>query len=274
MSPGAYVEQVNSSRTVTDPMIIVHGSGATLSMPTGNDGATVVAARVTFINMSIVNAFGDVMRLTSGALRHVHVSGYSGGVKANADVTLADVEVSGLGGGDAVGTYGSAMLTLDRVIIDGKWARGIAAENFGAIVQVTNALVYDTADLAIDLSMADGATLAFITVADSGADTGTGPRAVACSSNVTVRNSIIWAPGATTRVAIQGCNISNSIVGPDPISGVSNADPQFANAVGHDYHLSANSPAIDKATTGPMLDFEGDVRPKGSAYDLGADEAR
>jgi hypothetical protein len=135
-------------------------------------------------------------------------------------------------------------------------------------------LIYGTADLAIDLSMANSATLAFVTVADSGTDSGTGPRAVSCAASVVVRDSIIWAPGTTHRVALQGCNVASSIIGPDPISGVSNADPQFVNAVAHDYHLAAGSPAIDKATTGPTLDFEGDPRPMGSGFDLGADEGR
>jgi hypothetical protein len=274
MNAGAYVDHLNLARAATAPMIFVHGSGATLSNPTGNDGATVVTDRVTFSNLSIVNGSGRAVDLGSGGLRNVHVTGQSGGLGASGNVTLTDVTFTGTGSGIAIDTSGSTTLTADRMTIEGLWTKGIAAVNLGSNVTVTNTLIYGTADLAIDLSRADSAMLAFVTVADSGSDSGTGPRAVSCAASVVVRDSIIWAPGNTQRVALQGCNVASSIIGPDPISGVSNADPQFVNAGAHDYHLAAGSPARDAVDTGPVTDFEGDPRPQGPKYDLGADEAR
>lgn len=54
------------------------------------------------------------------------------------------------------------------------------------------------------------------------------------------------------------------------------ADPRFVDAVAHDLHLRADSPAVDLANPGaadlPPADFEGDPRTAGSAPDLGADE--
>ena len=54
------------------------------------------------------------------------------------------------------------------------------------------------------------------------------------------------------------------------------ADPLFVNPAAHDYHLSANSPCIDKGTADapelPDTDFEGNPRIVGSAPDIGADE--
>jgi hypothetical protein len=53
-----------------------------------------------------------------------------------------------------------------------------------------------------------------------------------------------------------------------------NLDPRFVNPVARDYHLGANSPARDAVDVGPATDFEGDARPSGPRFDLGADEAR
>ena len=53
------------------------------------------------------------------------------------------------------------------------------------------------------------------------------------------------------------------------------ANDPFVNPAANDYHLSASSPAIDKAVptaTAETLDIDGQARPHGAASDLGADE--
>ena len=51
-------------------------------------------------------------------------------------------------------------------------------------------------------------------------------------------------------------------------------DPQFEDRAAADYHLQPASPMIDHATGGvsPDHDYEGDARPMGAGYDIGADE--
>ena len=50
-------------------------------------------------------------------------------------------------------------------------------------------------------------------------------------------------------------------------------DPAFVDAAGGNYHLSANSEALNVGTDlGPADDLEGDARPGGSGIDLGYDE--
>ncbi len=51
-------------------------------------------------------------------------------------------------------------------------------------------------------------------------------------------------------------------------------DPAFANPAGGDYHLGSNSVAIDAGLFIPWLtrDIDGDPRPNGPDYDIGADE--
>ena len=52
------------------------------------------------------------------------------------------------------------------------------------------------------------------------------------------------------------------------------ADPLFADAANGDYHLTDGSPCIDTGTAdgAPDTDFEGDARPQGDGFDMGADE--
>ncbi len=53
-------------------------------------------------------------------------------------------------------------------------------------------------------------------------------------------------------------------------------DPAFVNPTGADFHLQENSSAIDQGseTDAPATDFDGQPRPSGDGYDLGAYEHR
>jgi hypothetical protein len=64
-----------------------------------------------------------------------------------------------------------------------------------------------------------------------------------------------------------------TIAGPVMTAGAMNVDPQFVDAASRDYHIVATSPARDMVDSGPMTDFEGDARPRGMRFDIGADEA-
>lgn len=60
-------------------------------------------------------------------------------------------------------------------------------------------------------------------------------------------------------------------------TGEVSADPQFVNYIhngGGDYHLKSTSPAIDKglAVNAPAKDIEGNARPQGAGFDIGAYE--
>jgi hypothetical protein len=62
--------------------------------------------------------------------------------------------------------------------------------------------------------------------------------------------------------------------GQDGNSFVAAPTALFADAAANDYHLSTTSPAIDAGSSlnAPVVDIEGNARPAGSAYDIGAYE--
>src|SRR3954468_5068253 len=140
-------------------------------------------------------------------------------------------------------------LDLDQGVFEGG-SSAIQSTDIGTTVNITNTLAWGTSGVAFDLAPVSG-TVASTTIADSGTDTGTGPRAFSCSSSLNVRSTIVWAPGASARAPIGPCILASVIAGPTPVSGAMSVDPQFANSAAHDYHIVATSPARDAVDTGP-----------------------
>lgn len=78
------------------------------------------------------------------------------------------------------------------------------------------------------------------------------------------RNNIVWQNG--------GAELNNE-GGVGTVShNLTNADPLFVNAGGHDFRLLVGSPAIDAgiALAEVPVDFAGTARPQGAGYDMGA----
>ena len=58
-----------------------------------------------------------------------------------------------------------------------------------------------------------------------------------------------------------------------PLDNPVYADPGFVSSASDDYHISSDSPAVDAGATVVLSDdFDGDGRPIGGGYDIGADE--
>ena len=128
----------------------------------------------------------------------------------------------------------------------------------------------------MELSLAAG-DLNYSTI--TGGTTATSaPAALNCAATLHVTASIIWAPvcvdGATPCDEVPtGCTYVSSIVSNATApSGTTNSNPMFVNEQIGNYHIQPTSPARDAVSTGPTTDFEGDARPGGSAFDIGADE--
>ncbi len=73
------------------------------------------------------------------------------------------------------------------------------------------------------------------------------------------RDNIMWTSGATV----------------DPGSVTVTGNPAFRDPANGDYHITGFSAAIDAGVgAGVTEDIDGDPRPRGSGYDIGADETR
>ncbi len=104
------------------------------------------------------------------------------------------------------------------------------------------------------------------------------------SPNFRYRNNLIYANSGEAYITsdsnTSGLSGSNNLcygVGACPSSIASSSissNPLVANATGHDFHLQATSPAIDKGVTisGLTTDLDGVTRPQGAAFDIGAYE--
>lgn len=100
------------------------------------------------------------------------------------------------------------------------------------------------------------------------------------SSSANILNNIIY--GANTSIQISSGTVvgSNNLFygnsnDPNQLTDPVSADPDFVNPTGDDYHISKDSPAMDAgATVALSEDFDGDARPIGDGYDIGADEVR
>ena len=95
----------------------------------------------------------------------------------------------------------------------------------------------------------------------------------------TIVNCVIWGHLDDLDAAVS--QVSYSDVGEPGYDGINHnisADPQFVNPAAGDYHLAANSPAIDAGNNNqpglPAFDIDGDLRIIGLAVDMGADESR
>ena len=96
-------------------------------------------------------------------------------------------------------------------------------------------------------------------------------------SNLEITNGILWGdePDEIHCAGSSGASVSYSDIEGGWL-GLYNfdADPRFVHPSSGDYHINASSPCVDAGSGfgAPLCDFEGDFRPTGDGWDMGADE--
>lgn len=202
----------------------------------------------------------------------------------SASLTLNRVAVSG-NQGNGISAAGGK-LTLSRATVTGNQGGGISIS--GTQFDITNSVIAGNGGpqtsfggLRIDQINTGTRRFEFNTVADNGAMDGASVGVVCTlvAQPITLSNSIVYGNqigGTRTQVGGANCNWTYSDIGPDTVSGTGNINsaPLFVDSTQNDFHIQPASPVKGKADPGAtvQIDVDGDTRPQGGGYDMGADE--
>ena len=205
---------------------------------------------------------GGESSITSCEILNNYACEHGGGIFCEASgFTISDCTIAE-NHSESPYTYGGGGLFLDgseTSVINTIISRNTSAKGGGGIV------TFGTNDL-----------ISFCTISDNEAThLGGGIFGLYDSHTAPIfENCIIWGNFAPAHPQIYGqmfiieyCDVQ----GGWPGEGNINADPLFVG--GSNYHLTADSPCIDSGfDAGIYLDFDGDRRPIGAGFDMGADE--
>jgi hypothetical protein len=188
------------------------------------------------------------------------------GIDANeCDIAIerTTVVASGLGVGAYRGT-----ISIDRSTFTNNSTLGALSIYFATSTQVTNSFFVRNPAMTVNLGMlpAGSVVFDFNTIVDNGAC------GLTCNqlNNNAARNNIIARNGSGQNTCgDSSCTTPGSILD-TTVTAIKFTSP---DAAPYDYHITTGSSAVDTALGSTLdHDFDGDMRPHGSGWDVGADE--
>lgn len=288
LNPGTYSADI----VVSNKKVTVHGDGATLTSTTAPLSAD-NRARLRVIGLLIVKGSGLGSGFDCGGeidqpiveLDRVTIDSQKIAVAAKCNLTISRSHIHVTEGSIAIGAADGAVVDIRETLIDGDGGNGIEAFQ-GSVVRLHNSIIIGQNGDEGGALLATAATIfvSYSTIIDSVVDCGIG--LINCnpgsSDGICVDNSIIFNAAANAADSVVGskCKFDYTLASPQTttLGGVGNqlgVDPMFVNAAAGDFHLQSSSPAVDAAdpASSNTSDFEGTLRPQGSANDLGAFES-
>jgi hypothetical protein len=275
------ISLVGPGRLANPPVEIAASGGPALT--TSQLATTTLTLDGVWLHGDSVTATASLQTPSAPTLviRHSAISGSGGdGIVSTGPLTVDDCVVDGNKGIGIDGQGPTTTITRSNVTLNGRGIHvGGASFTIEHDMLASNGMSSASGGAA-DLGTSAMGTFRFNTVAfNTSTDPTVAGGIVSCASAVAIESSIFYMnqKSSTHGTQVYGCTLSHSIVDvADSTFGAMVASPTFTTGL----HLVPNDAmnvacCIDKgAATGPALDFDGDARPKGAGYDIGADEVQ
>ena len=278
--PGTYVEEINfDGKLITVKSV----SGPDVTVIEGNQAGSVV----TFPYFATEEAVLDGFTIRNGSA--VEGGGIHCGMDTSPTITNCTIVENEASDGGGIFCDALSSPTISNCTISGNNALnkggGIYiysgyADIANCTITNNNALGYGGGGIYCETSPSY-LTLKHCTLSGNSADFSGGALFLETYTEAIATNCIFWGNSASQydEICPYGYNVTieySDVQGGwsyGPGEGNIDADPLFVDAPGGNYHLTWGSPCIDTGTdAGVATDMDGDARPLGGGFDMGADE--
>ena len=220
-------------------------------------------------------------RVANNTIRGNTAGQYGGGICSSSSLpTITGNTITGNAANNGGGIYCAA--GLSPIIIGNTIASNTATSSGGGVHCSSSAVILTNNVLAKNTATNGGgiyctSSLPVITNNTLASNTATAGGGVYCKATAlspTITNCILWDNGEDLfRTSATYSDMEDGVGAPAGLGNIS-APPSFVDTETGDYHLKAESPCIDVATSSgaPSTDKDGVSRPKGRGYDMGAYE--